>query len=105
MMAKAMSAAAAEAPAASAGGDSDRPAWLLDYDKVKAKAAAGGKLSGKDKKLLKRGQEREAGVGVGASKWGGCGAGGQARGAAALASGRHCALKARASGFGITRRA
>jgi ATP-binding cassette subfamily F protein 1 len=71
MMAKAMSAAAAEAPAASAGGDSDRPAWLLDYDKVKAKAAAGGKLSGKDKKLLKRGQEREAEeaeTGIGALK-------------------------------------
>ena len=32
----------------------------MDYDRVKAKAEAGGKLSGKEKKLLKRGQAREA---------------------------------------------
>ncbi|OEU13209.1 P-loop containing nucleoside triphosphate hydrolase protein [Fragilariopsis cylindrus CCMP1102] len=38
----------------------DRPKWLQDYDKVKAKLANGKKLSGKDKKLLKRGQAREA---------------------------------------------
>ena len=37
----------------------DRPKWLQDYDKVKAKLANGKKLSGKDKKLLKRGQARE----------------------------------------------
>ena len=38
----------------------DRPKWLQDYDKVKIKLANGKKLSGKDKKLLKRGQAREA---------------------------------------------
>ena len=38
-----------------------RPQWLQDYDKVKAKLAASGKKpSGKEKKLLKRGQAREA---------------------------------------------
>ena len=40
--------------------DEGRPQWLVDYDRVKAKAEAGGKLSGKEKKLLKRGQAREA---------------------------------------------
>ena len=40
--------------------DDGRPSWLADYDKVKAKAAAGGKLSSKEKKLLKRGEAREA---------------------------------------------
>lgn len=38
-----------------------RPQWLVDYDQVKAKLAMGEKkLSRKEKKLLKRGQEREA---------------------------------------------
>ena len=37
-----------------------RPQWLLDYDKVKAKLEAGKKLSGKEKKLLKRGEARVA---------------------------------------------
>mmetsp|Transcript_30519 Transcript_30519/g.32895 ORF Transcript_30519/g.32895 Transcript_30519/m.32895 type:complete len:773 (+) Transcript_30519:131-2449(+) len=38
-----------------------RPHWLLDYDKIKAKLATSGKKpSGKEKKLLKRGQAREA---------------------------------------------
>jgi len=37
-----------------------RPQWLQDYDRVKAKLASGKKLSGKDKKLLKRGEAREA---------------------------------------------
>ena len=58
--AKARSAAKA-APAKESTEDTpSRPAWLLDYDKVKAKVASGKKLSGKDKKLLKRGQAREA---------------------------------------------
>jgi len=37
-----------------------RPQWLQDYDRVKAKVASGKKPSGKEKKLLKRGQAREA---------------------------------------------
>lgn len=40
--------------------DEGRPQWLVDYDRVKAKAAGGGKLSGKERKLFKRGQAREA---------------------------------------------
>ena len=51
---------AAKASAAPAAVDEGRPQWLVDYDRVKAKAEAGGKLSGKEKKLLKRGQAREA---------------------------------------------
>ena len=52
--------AAKAAAAAPAPVDEGRPQWLVDYDRVKAKAEAGGKLSGKEKKLLKRGQAREA---------------------------------------------
>ena len=54
---EAKAARSAPEPAAAPAG---RPQWLIDYDKVKAKAAAGGKLSGKEKKLLKRGEAREA---------------------------------------------
>jgi len=39
---------------------SNRPKWILEYEKVKAKLAQGKKLSGKEKKLLKRGEAREA---------------------------------------------
>jgi len=38
---------------------SSRPQWLQEYDRVKAKLAKGKKLSGKEKKLLKRGEARE----------------------------------------------
>ena len=55
---KRRAAKASAAPAAPV--DEGRPQWLVDYDRVKAKAEAGGKLSGKEKKLLKRGQAREA---------------------------------------------
>ncbi|EGB11106.1 hypothetical protein AURANDRAFT_52644 [Aureococcus anophagefferens] len=54
---EAKAARSAPEPAAAPAG---RPQWLIDYDKVKAKAAAGGRLSGKEKKLLKRGEAREA---------------------------------------------
>lgn len=49
-----------KAPADDVGGNIDRPQWLQDYDKVKAKQAEGKKLSGKEKKLLKRGEARVA---------------------------------------------
>ena len=39
-------------------GNGSRPQWLQDYDKAKAKQDAGKKLSGKEKKLLKRGEAR-----------------------------------------------
>ncbi|KAJ1461841.1 P-loop containing nucleoside triphosphate hydrolase protein [Pelagophyceae sp. CCMP2097] len=60
--AKARREAKGEAPAAAPrkATGAETPAWLLDYLKVKAKAAAGGKVSNKDKKLLARGAAREA---------------------------------------------
>jgi ATP-binding cassette subfamily F protein 1 len=57
-------------------GRPSRPDWLQDYDKVKAKLASGKKLSGKDKKLLKRGQAREAEDAELGITYGGCGGGG-----------------------------
>ena len=57
---RAAKANAIEAAAAVEETEGCRPDWLQDYDKVKAKLASGKKLSGKDKKLLKRGQAREA---------------------------------------------
>ena len=56
--AKARRLAKAKEETTSSDNANSRPQWLLDYDKVKAKQQAGKKLSGKDKKLLKRGEAR-----------------------------------------------